>query len=189
MKKVIIVFVILMTGMLAQAQQKIGYINSQELISLMPEAKKVQTDIEAYKKTFADQMAVMQKELETKYKAYQDGAKTMSDAIKTVKEKELQDLQGRIGSFEQTANEKFEGKLQELLQPVNDKAQKAIEAVAKEKGYTFIFDTSAGGIIYALPSDNIMDATKGKLGIKDGAATQGSSAPTPPVKTTTPGKK
>ena len=167
MKKLIIAVAFLFVGLYANAQQKIGYINSQELISLMPEAKKVSADIEAYKKTFTDQMMSMQKELETKYKSYQEGAKTMSEPIRTVKEKELQDLQGRMGSFEQTANEKIEGKLQELLSPVNDKAQKAIEAVAKEKGYTYIFDTSASGIVYALPSDNILDAVKVKLGIKD----------------------
>jgi len=167
MKKIIIAVAFLFAGLYANAQQKIGYINSQELISSMPEAKKVSADIEAYKKTFTDQMASMQKELETKYKAYQDGAKTMSEPIKTVKEKELQDLQGRMGSFEQSAQEKIEGKLQELLAPVNDKAQKAIEAVAKEKGYAYIMDTSVGVIIYALPGDNIIESVKSKLGIKE----------------------
>jgi outer membrane protein len=167
MKKTIICLSILFSSFYIQAQQKLGYISSQEILSLMPEAKKVSSDVEAYKKTFVDQMASMQKELETKYKAYQDGAKTMSDAIKTVKEKELQDLQARMSSFEQTAQEKIEDKLQELLAPVNDKAQKAIEDVAKEKGYSFIFDTSVGSIIYALPGDNILEAVKAKLGIKD----------------------
>ena len=178
MKKLILAFALLVAGLYTNAQQKIGYINSQEIISLMPEAKKVSAEIEAYKKTFTDQMGSMQKELETKYKAYQDGAKTMSEPIKTVKEKELQDLQSRMGSFEQTANEKIEGKLQELLAPVNDKAQKAIEAVAKEKGYSYIMDTSVGGIIYALPGDNILDAVKVKLAIKD-----------TPASSTTPNKK
>jgi outer membrane protein len=178
MKKLIIACALLVSGFCANAQQKIGYINSQEIISLMPESKKVSADIDAYKKTFADQMTSMQKELETKYKSYQETNKTMSDAIKTVKEKELQDLQSRMGSFEQTANEKIESKLQELLAPVQDKAQKAIETVAKEKSYTFIFDTSSGGIIYALPGDNILDAVKTKLGIKDTPAAS-NSTPTP----------
>ncbi|GBL35317.1 outer membrane protein 26 [Filimonas sp.] len=175
MKKLILAFALIVAGLYTNAQQKIGYINSQEIISMMPEAKKVSADIEAYKKTYTEQMASMQKELETKYKAYQDGGKTMSDAIRTVKEKELQDLQSRMGSFEQTANEKIEAKLQELLAPVNDKAQKAIEAVAKEKGYSYIMDTSVGGIIYALPGDNILDAVKVKLAIKDTPAS--STAP------------
>ncbi|HOZ52716.1 MAG TPA: OmpH family outer membrane protein [Chitinophagaceae bacterium] len=167
MKKVIIALALLVAGFYTNAQQKIGYINSQEIVSMMPEAKKASADVQAYKKSFETEMVTMQKELETKFKAYQDGAKTMSEPIKAVKEKELQDLQGRMGSFEQTANEKIEDKLQELLAPINDKAQKAIEAVAKEKGYTYILDTSVGAILYALPSDNILEAVKAKLGIKD----------------------
>jgi outer membrane protein len=179
MKKVSIAIALLLVSLGSFAQQKIGYINSQEIISLMPETKKATTEAETYKKTFIDQMTSMQKELETKYTAYQKDSKTMSDAIKTVKEKELQDLQGRIGSFEQTANEKIEEKLQELLAPINDKAQKAIEAVAKEKEYSYILDTNAGGIIYALPGDNILPAVKLKLGIKD----------SPSGSITTPGSK
>ena len=138
---------------------------------MMPEYKKVNTDIEAYQKTYVDQLKTMQTELESKFKTYQAGAKTMSDAIKDVKEKELQDLQSRIGSFEQTAKEKIDDKLQELLAPVNEKAQKAIEAVAKEKAYTYIIDTSSGALLYATPTDSILEAVKAKLGIKDAPAT------------------
>ena len=67
MKKLIIAIAFLFAGLYTNAQQKIGYINSQEIISMMPEAKKVSADIEAYKKTYTDQMSSMQKELETKY--------------------------------------------------------------------------------------------------------------------------
>jgi outer membrane protein len=169
MKKVLLSMSILLVGMSAIAQTKIGYINSQEIVSLMPETKKANAEVETYQKTFVDQIKTMQTELESKYKAYQAGAKTMSDAIKDVKEKELQDLQGRIGSFEQTAKEKIDDKVSELIAPINDKAQKAIEAVAKEKGYNYILDSSAGGLLYATPSDNIIDAVKAKLGIKESA--------------------
>lgn len=180
MKKLVVALSFVLISAASFAQQKIGYINSQEIVGLMPEAKKASADVQAYKKTFEEQMTTMQKELETKFKAYQDQQKTMSDAMRTAKEKELQDLQSRIGSFEQTANEKIDDKLQELLAPINEKAQKAIEAVAKEKGYTYILDTSAGAILYALPSDNILDAVKAKLGIKDApAATNGTNPGTP----------
>ncbi|MEN9338740.1 MAG: hypothetical protein RIQ62_52 [Bacteroidota bacterium] len=167
MKKILVSLSLLIAGFAGIAQQKIGYINSQELISIMPETKKANDDAEAYQKTFADQMKTMQTELETKFKAYQASEKTMSDAIKTVKEKEIQDLQNRMSSFEQTAKEKIDDKVQELLDPINKKAQAAIESVAQEKGYTYIMDTSAGAILYAKPEDNILSAVKVKLGIKD----------------------
>jgi outer membrane protein len=59
---------------------------------------------------------------------------------------------------------------QELLKPITEKADKAIQDVAKEKNYSYILDVSAGSIIYALPSDNIIGEVKTKLGIKEAAA-------------------
>jgi outer membrane protein len=166
MKKLFISFALLLLTSLSFAQQKIGYINSEELIMSMPEAKKADAEINAYAKTFQDQLASMQKELETKYKAYTDGVKTMSEAMKDVKEKELQDLQNRIQSTQQSAEEKIGTKRQDMLKPITEKADKAIQAVAKEKGYTYILDASVNGvIIYATPTDNIIEDVKTKLGI------------------------
>lgn len=171
MKKILIVLGLLYAGHQVNAQQKIGYINSEELIMAMPEAKKADADITAYAKTFQDQLQAMQKELETKYKAYEAGVKTMTEAMKDVKEKELTDLQNRIQSVQQGAEEKIAAKRQDMLKPITEKADAAIQAVAKEKGYSYILDANAGGIIYALPSDNILADVKTKLGIKDAPAT------------------
>lgn len=173
MRKFVLILAIICSSAVAFAQQKIGYINSEELISIMPEYKKFTTDVEAYKKTFVDQLTTMQKELETKYKAYEAAMKagTMQDAIREAKEKELQDLQNRIQTFSQTAEEKVAAKSQELLKPITDKADKAIQDVAKEKNFSYILDTSAGSIIYALPTDNIIADVKAKLGIKETTST------------------
>jgi outer membrane protein len=171
MKKILIVIASLFAGTQVDAQQKIGYINSEELIMAMPEAKKADADITAYAKTFQDQLQAMQKELETKYKAYEAGVKTMTEAMKDVKEKELTDLQNRIQSVQQGAEEKIAAKRQDMLKPITEKADAAIQAVAKEKGYSYILDANAGGIIYAMPTDNILADVKTKLGIKDAPAT------------------
>jgi outer membrane protein len=171
MKKLIFAASLLLATSVSFAQQKIGYINSDELLVAMPEAKKADAEISAYAKTFQDQLSGMQKELETKYKAYEAGVKTMTEAMKDVKEKELSDLQNRIQSTQQSAEEKIANKRQELLKPITEKADAAIQAVAKEKGYTYIFDAQAGGIIYAQPTDNILQDVKNKLGIKDAPAT------------------
>lgn len=170
MKKLILGLALLFSTVITFAQQKIGYINSEELILSMPEAKKADADINTYAKTFQDQLTSMQKELETKYKAYEAGAKTMSEAMRDVKEKELQDLQGRIQSTQQSAEEKIAAKRQELLKPITEKADKAIQDVAKEKGYTYILDASTGALVYATQADNIIQDVKNKLGIKDAPA-------------------
>ena len=57
-------------------------------------------------------------------------------------------------------------KEKELLQPIIDRAKQAIAEVAKENGYTYIFDTSAGTLLYQQDSDDILALVKKKLGLK-----------------------
>jgi outer membrane protein len=168
MKKIAAIFALaitMCTAAMAQTQ-KIGYINSKDILALMPEMKKAEADLQTYGKQFKDQYESMQKEGEKKVAEYQANAKTMTDAVRTVKENELQDLQKRMAAFEQTTQEKMEAKQNEILKPIYDKVTKAINDVAKEKGYTFVFDPSVGGILYAAETENLLAAVKLKLGIK-----------------------
>lgn len=145
---------------------KFGYINSQELLSLMPEVAKADTDLKTFAKVYQDQLEAMNKELEKKFQEYQTQEKTLTEAMKDVKQKELQSLQGRMQSTQQSAEEKIAKKKEELYKPILEKADGAIKAVAKEKGYDYVFDASGGSILYAKDSDNILPLVKTKLGIK-----------------------
>jgi len=148
----------------AQAQKKTGYINSQELLETMPEARKADSTLQKFQKDLEDQLKTMVTEFQNKGKAYQDNGKTWSDAVKEVKEKELTDLQNRMQEFQQGADEKMSKKRQDLFKPILDKAQKAIKEVGSEGGYDYIFD--GGQLLYAKDSENIMPSVKAKLGIK-----------------------
>jgi len=150
-----------------QAQTlKFGHINSADLIQMMPETKAADTAQTRYRKSLEDQMKTMTAEYQNKLQAYQAGAGTMTDAIKTIKEKELQDLGDRIQDFQGTAQESIQKKKEELYGPILKKAEDAIKGVAKEKSYSYIFDTSAGVVLFAQPSDDIMALVKAKMGLK-----------------------
>lgn len=148
------------------AQLKIGYINSQDLLREMPELVKVDSDLKTFAKTYQDQLEAMGKELEKKYQEYQTQEKTLTEAMKDVKQKELQSLQTRMQTTQQSAEEKIGKKREELYSPILKKADDAIKAVAKEKGYDYIFDGSGGSVLYAKETDNILPLVKAKLGIK-----------------------
>jgi outer membrane protein len=167
MKKIIFLLALGITigfGYSANAQKKTGYINSRELLETMPEARKADSAMSKYGKELEDQLKTMATDAQNKYKAYVDGSKTMSDAVKEVKEKELQDLQNRIEEFRQGADEKMGKKREDLFKPILDKAQKAIKDVGVEGGYDYIFDGTQ--LLYAKDSENIMPQVKAKLGIK-----------------------
>lgn len=154
------------TAVMAQTAPKFGFVDSRELLKAMPEMAKADADLQAYTKTFQEQLQTMSKEYEKKVQDYQAQEKTMSEAVKEVKQKEIIDLQNRIESTNQSATEKVEKKKEELYKPILEKADKAIKDVAKEKAFTYVFDASSGVLLHATESDNILPLVKAKLGIK-----------------------
>ena len=131
----------------------------------MPESKAMQTELESFAKGLESQLMAMQSEGETKLAEYQQNEATMSDLLKQDKVRELESIQQRILEFQQNAQQALAAKEQELLSPILDKARKAIEDVAKEGSYTYIFDASTGNILYADESENILPLVKTKLGL------------------------
>jgi outer membrane protein len=148
------------------AQNKFGYINSRELLEVMPEVKKADSSLQIYAKSFQDQLESMSKEYESKVKDFQANEKTMNEAVKEVKVKEVQQLQERMETLQQSAQEKTSKKREEMYKPILEKADKAIKDVAKENKYDYIFDASGGAILFAKDSDNVLSLVKTKLGIK-----------------------
>ena len=157
----------LINANISRAQSlKFGHINSADLIQMMPETKTADSATAKYRKSLEDQMKTMTAEYQGKLQSYQQQSETMNEAIRKTKEKELEDLGTRIQDFQQTAQESIQKKKEELYGPILKKADTAIKAVAKEKAYSYIFDTSGGSLLYAQDSDDIMNVVKAKLGIK-----------------------
>jgi outer membrane protein len=155
-------------SVMGQSPIKIGHINSQELYTAMPEMDSAQKKLEAVAKQYETTLEQLQVEFNKKYEEYtkltQDP--TAVDLILRTKEDELQTLQQRIQGFQQEAQNEITKKRNEFFQPVQEKAQKAINDVGSENGFTYIFDVTAG-IVYA--ADNTIDVlplVKKKLGIE-----------------------
>jgi len=167
MKKIVLLLACsLFVGNAVFAQAKFGYINSDELLSIMPEVKKADSSLQLFAKSYQDQLEQMGKEYQKKVQDFQGQEKTMNDAIKEVKVKEIQQLEERIQSTQQSAQEKVAKKKEELYSPILEKADKAIKDVAKTNNYDYVFDASRGNLLYAKESDNILPLVKTKLGIK-----------------------
>ncbi|MDD4141306.1 MAG: OmpH family outer membrane protein [Bacteroidales bacterium] len=150
----------------AQKVNKFGHIDFASLFEMMPEQDSIRTEYEKFYKSIENQLIAMQQELQTKYTAYQQGAATMSDIIREAKEKELNDLNNRMEEFQTSGQQKLSEKENALMAPLIEKARNAVQAVAKENGYTYIFNSTEGLLLYAEPSDDIMPLVKKKLKLK-----------------------
>ena len=128
--------------------QKFGRINTQEIIMAMPETKEMQTNMDAYGKDLQDNLETITVEFNQKLADYQKNYETLSDAVRQLREKELQELRNRSQEFEQIAQQDFQKKQQELLAPIIDKAKNAIDKVSQANGYLAVFDISTGSLAY-----------------------------------------
>lgn len=149
------------------AQVKLAHVNTAEILDAMPDKTTAEKSLEKYYGELQSQLQAMGTEYQNKVQDYQANEATMSNLVKQSKEKEIVDLQNRIQQFQANAETEFENKRAELLAPILEKIQNAINSVGKEKGYTYIFDLATGAAVYV--GTDAVDATKdvkAKLGIK-----------------------
>jgi outer membrane protein len=164
------VIFILGTGNVSFAQQKIGHIDVQEVLKLMPERDSAAKVYEKFNveinKNYESMTSVYTNLLDT----YTKQRDSLSSFIRTAKEAELEDMRGKIQNFSEVAQQELNKKQAELMAPITDKLKKAIKAVAEANKFTYIIDTQGGaGILLYYPEDetlNVLPLVKAKLGIK-----------------------
>ena len=165
MKKITFLALLCILTLSSIAQNKFGYIDSQELLMLMPERKTAETEVQEFAKSLEAQLGSMTAEYQQSVQEYQANETTYTDLVKQDKVAEITSLEQRIQAFQQNAQQSLQTKEQELLEPILSKARKAIEDVATEGDYTYIFDKSIGSILYAKESENVIPLVKKKLGL------------------------
>ncbi|MCF0211515.1 MAG: OmpH family outer membrane protein [Bacteroidales bacterium] len=149
----------------AQKNIKLGHINTNELMQIMPGVDSAQSILQKEVAEMESQMKMMQEELQKKYANFQEKQAGWSDLIRQSETKALQDMNARIEEFGANAQATLQARQEELLKPITDRAKAAIEAVAKENGYTYVFDSGVGVLLYQQDSDDLMPLVKKKLGI------------------------
>ena len=148
--------------------QKFGHIKTQEILTIMPEYTKAQTDIQTMQKQYEDEMKRLQDEVNKKFTAYQQEQANLPKNIQERRQKELQELNERGMQMGQDAQQQLQQSWMQMLEPIVNKIEEAIKAVGQEGGYTYIFDLNTTNIPYVSEtlSVDVTAAVKTKLGIK-----------------------
>ena len=147
---------------------KIGYANVDYIVTSLPEVEGIMSECESLGKQLNNKIEASMEELRKKEQALEQDAATMNEAQKKKKVIELQQLSKGLKRLQLESQEKLKTKYDSLLTPLYDKAQATIAQVAKEKGYTHIFNANLGGVsvlIYADEGHDISDWVLKKLGI------------------------
>ena len=160
----LLLIAILLVGTTSVKAQKYGHVNGQEIMMQIPGIDSLQIKLDAFQKELQATGEAMLQEFQTKKDLFDKQAGTMSASVRKVKENELLSLQNNMLEFQESAQQDLENKQLELQQPFLDKLTKAIADVAKENGYTYIFDERM--LLYSEGGDNVSVLVKKKLGIK-----------------------
>ena len=154
MKKIFVIAIASLMAFSAGAQ-KIGRVNFNELVMLMPEMDAARETIAASQKEAEETYAAMVEEYQGKVSQYQQKNASWTAAIKESKEKELMDIQNRIQEFQQNISQELQQQQNQLVAPINEKANNTVQEIAKAKGIDILFDATQA--IYF--SDAVIDLT------------------------------
>ncbi|MCK8522736.1 OmpH family outer membrane protein [Aquimarina sp. D1M17] len=166
MKKFILSIIVLAVSFQLSAQSKTGTIDSEFILSKMPELTKVKTDLEAYNKKLEEQLKVKVDDYQAKVKDYQDNVTSFTEPMKKTKQEEIINLENEIAKFRQNGSQLVQIEQNKLLQPLYQKIGKALEEVAKAESYTQVFTITTSGLAYVDPNFDLTKKVMTKLGIK-----------------------
>lgn len=167
MKKSIALFILFfaLSGMLS-AQQKYGHIDSQEILHSMPEYKMMLASLQRKQTEQQNKVQAMYTDYQKRQQELNDLAIGMMEAVREEKMKELDSLQRAISTYQEGLDADMQRLQGKLLKPLNDKYLKIVNAVAKENGYTYIFDVATGNLAYyPETTGDITPLVKKKMGI------------------------
>ncbi len=168
MKRLTLALGILFVALAVQAQApKFGHIASEQLLQQMPEYDSAQVQMEKIRDEYDLEIERLQVEINKKIEQFNNSEATMTNLIREAKASEIQEMQARLQNFAQTAQQDLQQQSMTLIQPVMDKARKAIETVAKAQGLLYVFDLSQGNPVYTGPeSVDLLPLVKAELGLQ-----------------------
>ena len=149
------------------AQTKVGTVDSEYIITKMPQLLKVQERIKKYTAKLDSTFQLKVKVYDAKVKAYNDGAKTFSEADKQTKYTELGELDKDLKKYQQNGAKMIQLKRGEFMRPIYKKVGEVIQQVAKENSYTQILTSSGNEFAYIDEKFDITKIVMAKLGIKE----------------------
>tara|TARA_B110000240_G_scaffold195454_1_gene245150 strand:- start:72 stop:578 length:507 start_codon:yes stop_codon:yes gene_type:complete len=160
----IVSLLLLVAPLNVMAQSNVAHINTQELISEMPEVIAAQKELKKLEDQYANEMETSVKEFQTKAQNYQGDAQNQTELINQQRQIELQEMQQRIQEFRETASQELQKRSAEMMRPLYEKASVAIEKVAGAQGFDYVLDSSPGGSVISALGKNLKSDVKTELG-------------------------
>ena len=166
MKKLLVLALASLICLQASAQtvpQKCGYVNTETILSAIPEYKVATDKLEALGKQYQNELQAMQDEIQRKADEYEKTKSTMNATKQQETETMLNDLMQKYQQALQDNQAQFNKAQQEKMAPIQEKIYKAIENVGKAGGYVYIMQTGTVPYISDTLSKDVTAEVKAEL--------------------------
>jgi outer membrane protein len=155
----------LTTAASAQTAPKLGHIDRQELMLKHPARPAAEAKMKAFAEKLDNSLKAMGAEYQAKVADVQARFEAMTQTEKEAAQREVAEMEQRIQTAQENAKEDLAKQEQELLAPMMKDAEDAIKAVGNENGFTYIFDTSIGAVLFYDKGEDVMPLVKKKMNI------------------------
>jgi outer membrane protein len=151
----------------APAQLKLGYVDSQRILSANAAAQDASKKLETESNRWTQELQKMEQDIKTKMESLDQQSLLLSEEKKQERMQELQNMQIEAQKYQ---NDKWgeNGEAyqlrEQLLKPVIDAINTAIHKVGQDGGYDFIFDTVNGNVLYAQDKYDLTELVIEELG-------------------------
>ncbi|QIK54576.1 OmpH family outer membrane protein [Dysgonomonas sp. HDW5B] len=151
-----IISIVFINNISAQTSDKIAYINSIELLEVIPGKVAASRSISDLNQKYKDELAVMQNDYNNKYTDFLANQNKLAESIKLRRMQELYELEQNINRFMKVAQEDVESQEAQLIAPLKERLKEAVNQVGIEQGFTCIYDMANPAIAFITP--NAIDA-------------------------------
>ena len=149
---VIAVLLLMQCPVLLFGQAKVGYVDSNTLLTKFTSAADAKAKLEDQNTQWAQEMARMNEELRKLQDELDKQSLLLSEAKKAEKADEIKALYTEIQKFKDQKwgqNGEYFRKQTELMQPVLDKINEIIQRIGEDEKFDYILDTAQGSVLYA----------------------------------------
>ena len=153
----------------AHAQQKVGYVDSEYILSRTPEYASIQQQIDRLAQEWQEEIEEEQRAIDRMFQEYQARELLYTNEERQRKQEDIMQAEERV---EQLRMQYFgpEGQLfaeqDRLMRPVQERILAAVEEVATEEGYDYVFDKSGDFLfLYAREQYDLSNRVLQELGI------------------------
>jgi len=164
MKRIIILAILTLGVMTQSMAQKFGHANFEEIVGLLPERATAEKEVQDLQKRLENRLNSMVETYQAKANDFQTDT-TLTASMRLSLRNEIADMEKRIQEFQQTAYTEIETKQNELMGKMIEKVRTAAIEVGNTGEYTYIFDSSTGGMLLYAGGEDVTPKIRTQLGI------------------------